>query len=663
MYNRTSKRNLLSVSLTALMVIFLISSSVAYGSNAATVAETEILEDLEAGRISSAAVGISDNGEIIYSSGYGMADQARGLAADSSTLFNIGSVSKIFTAVAVMILVDDGWVELDEPVTKYLPEFVMEDERYHDITVRMLLNHTSGLPGTILANTFGYAYNESTNQVVLEVLARSHLRHNPGEFSVYCNDGFSLAEMIVERMSGQSFMEFLSARVFQPLSLDATDWSIGKRTDGEAALYYAPDTGRPMPREVVSLLGAGGLGSTAIDLVRFAEIFSGLDATILSESSLKEMQAAQPSLMTGMLRGADLSYGLGWDVTNLPRYQSKGIQVLGKSGGTLNYSSMLLTVPAHRVSVAVTQSGLGGDAKGLAIRVLDALLVEKGVFGDEETLGIATKGPESIPSEYAEYGGYYVGGGGELVHVQFDFTEDTVTMLAYVNGVEIPVGLFEYSQGNFCDDYGNTAYFAHIGTNRFLVSEVLESDMIRFEKLDPVAVPKNLEIDMDGRLWVRRNAESFEGVPLSGTHLIQSYTIEVLPGYVYFEGVKRVDSPRFAGMPAKAVRDLKELTLFDMDGEIWVWDADMLYSPAVHVRVLEPAPTTVTIGSNGYSEWLRVGADTVLDCDMPEEGRMIVFSVDGSPIYDSIVDDGEVSVPEASFVELIGKPGDVFYVR
>ncbi len=643
------------------VVALLMGSVVAAGDNAARTAETKVLQEIESGRITSAAVAIMDNGEITYAQGFGIADLERNIYAEASTLFNIGSVSKVFVATAIMILVDEEVIDLDAPVTDYLSDFVMKDPRYRDITVRMLLNHTSGLPGTTGANGFGSAYHEGINQNVLDVLARSHLRHDPGRFAVYCNDGFTLAEMIVERVGGQNYIDFLSERVFEPLSLEDTDRSVGDRMDKNVARNYSPDN-RLLPLEVVSFLGAGGLSSTAIDLVKFAEFLSVADVGILSDSALEEMKKAQPPNAADILGDAGVAYGLGWDLTSLPRYKLQGIQVLGKSGATPNYSSMLLTVPAFRLSVAVVEVGLEGDAESLAFDILDALLKDKGLL-DEETPGIDFVEFESIPQRYEAYSGYYVADGGTLCNVQFDFTEDVVRFLVYIDGEEIEAASLKYSGGWFYYPNGGSTRFQTIGGTSYYIVHWLGSEEIQMERLDRITDPEILEVDMGERLWVRRNVKHYEGIPLVGTHLIQSNTIAALPGYVHFGGIKRVESPRFAGMPAEVIRDLRELTLIEVDGEMWAWDSDMLYSPAESVRQFEPPDTRVTIESSGYSEWLKVVDDTTVSFDVPVEGRVIVFSPDGLYMYDSIMDEGGVSLLGGSLVQLVGKPGDVFTVR
>ena len=165
-------------------------------------ARAEVWKGINAGKTSSASVAIMDGGEIVYSEGFGMADRENSIPVTPETAFNVGSVSKTFCATAVMLLVDDGILGLDNPVVQYLPEFEMADARHKDITVRMLLDHSSGLPGTTCANNFGYEYNDEVYDDVLANLARSHLKAAPGETAPYCNDGFTLAEMLVSEVSG-----------------------------------------------------------------------------------------------------------------------------------------------------------------------------------------------------------------------------------------------------------------------------------------------------------------------------------------------------------------------------------------------------------------------------------------------------------------------------
>jgi len=311
---------------------------------AMSTARSEIWQAINSGKCGSATAAIMVNGRVIYAEGFGMADREKGIPVQKATLFNIDYISKVYAATALMLLVDECKFSLDTPVTDYLPEFRMADDRYKKITVRMLLNHVSGIPGTEGSNSFGFKYHDNFNQETINTLARAHLKHAPGAMAVNCNDGFTLAEIIVERVSGRKYMDFLGERIFKRLGLKNTGMGVGAIRGKRVASYYDAGTGKMHPPESLSVLGAGGLSSTAVEVCRFADAFSK-ENKLLKKASLAEMKKAQPSWCWGKLRNPALSFGLGWDMTGLPRYDAAGIPVLGKSGGTGNYSSMVYTVP------------------------------------------------------------------------------------------------------------------------------------------------------------------------------------------------------------------------------------------------------------------------------------------------------------------------------
>ena len=145
------------------------------------------------------------------------------LGAVGGGLYGIGSVSKMYTTAAVMKLVEAGKVKLDSPVTAYLKDFKMADSRYTKITVRMLLNHSSGLMGTSSTNAF--LFNDDDQQAtdeLLERLSTQKLKAAPGAFSAYCNDGFTLAQLVVEAVSGKDFMDYVRSALLTPVGLANT---------------------------------------------------------------------------------------------------------------------------------------------------------------------------------------------------------------------------------------------------------------------------------------------------------------------------------------------------------------------------------------------------------------------------------------------------------
>jgi CubicO group peptidase (beta-lactamase class C family) len=631
--------------------------------SAITTARSEIWQAINSGRCGSATAAIAVDGKVVYAEGFGMANREKSIPVDRATLFNIGSISKVYVATAIMLLVDDGKVSLDKPVRDYLPEFRMADNRYKKITVRMILNHVSGIPGTEGSNSFGFEYDGKVKEETINTLARAHLKHAPGAMAVYCNDGFTLAEMIVERVSGKTYINFLNERIFTPLGLKDTGMGVGEIKGKPIALYYDPRTGKVHPPEALSVLGAGGLSSTAEDLCRFVDTFSAANR-LLEKASLDEMKKAQPSLFRSKLRNPTISFGLGWDLTGLPRYDAAGVQILGKSGGTGNYSSMVFTVPDKRISVAVIASGAESGAMKMALDILDAVLVEKKLISKEEKAVLVPPEPQRLPEDHASFSGFYAGQTG-LGQVVFDTERNIATLYSFKEQEKTPAITLTYNNGYYHDAKGNRFYFTNIGGEGYLVNcpSMVKVDTIMMQKVKAIEKPRNLRINMDGKVWLRRNVSPFESVMAVESHFAKSLLYKDLPGYVVFQGVKRIDSPEFAGMPFDSIRDQTELTLFEKSGVTWAWVSDLLYSPAESAVPLKPGETSVKIGAHGYNEWLATKEGMVLSFAKPERGRIIIFSSDDNATYDSALDAGEVYVTKGSYIEYAGFAGDVFTVR
>ncbi len=344
-------------------------------------------------------------------------------------LYGIGSVSKVFTAAAVMKLVDEGKIDLDSPITKYISGFSMKDPRYAYITPRMLLNHSAGLMGMTDTNTMLYGDNDTYNHDnFLTMLRIQHLKHNPGELSVYSNDSFTLAEILVEKVSGMSFTEFLEKNFFGPMDLENIKTP---QSDFDrqllAPVYF---NGKEMKAENTNLIGSGGLYSSMEDLCRFGEVFmSSADGDILSKTATNEMAKLQhKKSMVGAEADTTLRYGLGWDsVENYP-FNTLGIKALSKGGSTVGYHTNLTVVPEYNLSVAVSSSGSAGEEEIIAQEIILAVLQEEGLI-DPVSLELpeydTTK--TEIPQNIKEYAGMYdMGKMGGPISVAF--TKDTMVL-------------------------------------------------------------------------------------------------------------------------------------------------------------------------------------------------------------------------------------------
>src|SRR5688500_3043440 len=171
------------------------------------------------------AAGVSRNGDLVFQNGYGMANLEHDIPITPATIFHVASVSKQFTAAAVMLLAQDGRLSLDDDIRKHLPEL---PDYGHRITIRHLLTHTSGLRDQweLLFMARGrFEENRITNADVLEIVARQKsLNFVPGTEWVYSNTGYTLAGIIVQRVSGKSLRDFAEERIFRPLGMTQTQF-------------------------------------------------------------------------------------------------------------------------------------------------------------------------------------------------------------------------------------------------------------------------------------------------------------------------------------------------------------------------------------------------------------------------------------------------------
>ena len=318
------------------------------------------------------------------------------------TLLCIGSVSKMFATTAVMQLVDDGKVELDAPVSDYIPEFRMADERYKDITVRMLMNHTSGLMGTTSGDFMLFDDRDTaSHDGFLEELSTQRLKTFPGDYGAYCNDGFELLELIVERVSGESFTDYIEKNISKPMGMQQTGTPWNAFRTAEMVETFTDGNVR-IAQDYCMDIGSGGIMSTAAELCSFGSGFFRGDNRLLSEKSKKEMSE------TKVTDKYEDGFGLGWDQVDYHDYQAAGVKVISKGGDVVNQHAELIVAPDEEISVSVLSSG-GSSAYNslLAQALMDIALEEKGIKVEHkapdklETL-------DKVPDKYLSYEDLYI---------------------------------------------------------------------------------------------------------------------------------------------------------------------------------------------------------------------------------------------------------------
>jgi CubicO group peptidase (beta-lactamase class C family) len=313
------------------------------------------------------ALGVAQDGKVLYARGYGMSNLEYSVPITPATIFEAGSVSKQFTTGAIQILARQGKLSLDDDIRKFLPEVPNFGPK---ITIRHLLSHTSGLRDqwellTVVGRPPGSAVH--TLDEILDLVSRQkELNFPPGEEYLYSNTGFALLAWIVRRASGTSLAEFSAKEIFQPLGMTSTQWrdDYTRIVKGRATAYSADAQGNyhaNMP--FTNVYGNGGLLTTIGDLLIWNENFE--NPRVIGREYLDQMQTR--SKLNG---GSPITYGLGLDVT-----EYKGVREVSHSGSTAGYRAFLARYPDQHLSIALL-CNLGINNSGALVHQVAEIFLE-----------------------------------------------------------------------------------------------------------------------------------------------------------------------------------------------------------------------------------------------------------------------------------------------
>jgi len=355
------------------------------------------------------AVGVGVNGTPVLERAYGMADLEHDVPNTPQTIFEAGSVSKQFTAAAVLLLAREGKLSIDDPVRTYVPEV---PDYGVPLTIRHMLTHTSGLRdwGEVAAVAgWPRGTRAHTHAHVLDIVSRQKaLNFTPGTHWSYSNTGYNLAAVIVSRVSGQSFADFSRDRIFAPLGMTQTSWRDDyTRIVKRRAIAYDQGTDgyhEEMPFENVH--GNGGLLTTVGDLLRWNENF--VTPTVGDAAFVREEQT--PGHFTDG-RAHDYAFGL-----YVRTY--RGVDEVSHSGSTAGYRAFLVRYPDQHVSVAVLCNAGNANPTQYAHAVADAYLGDALPRAQPSESGSrATPAPPFHPSavDLASYPGRYTSDEAETV--------------------------------------------------------------------------------------------------------------------------------------------------------------------------------------------------------------------------------------------------------
>lgn len=314
-----------------------------------------------------ASVMVVQNGKVLAAKSYGLADLERKIPSAPNVNYRLASVSKQFTAMAIMILADAGTLSVDDPITKFFPEFPEYGRR---IKVRHLLNHTSGLiayediipPGTTLP---------VLDINVLRLLeTQDHTYFPPGSEFRYSNTGFAFLALIVEKVSGQTYSAFLRDHIFTPLGMDGTlAYEQGISTVSHRAFGYTAQNDGSWSKTDQSLtssvLGDGGIYSSINDLFKWGQAL--YTTKLVSKKMLEE--AFTPGENT--LHDNNLRYGFGWFIS-----EYRGLRKIWHYGSSIGFSTRLERFPDKHFTVIVLANRNEAPLSNIPEKIADMFLFD-----------------------------------------------------------------------------------------------------------------------------------------------------------------------------------------------------------------------------------------------------------------------------------------------
>ncbi len=330
--------------------------------------------------VPSASVAIVQHGQIVYTHAYGKAKLDPPLPAEPAMRYSVGSISKQFTASALLLLEQQGKLSIDDPVSKYIPDLT----RANEVTIRMLLSHTAGYQDFWPEDYLMPPMRESTTaQHILDVWAKKPLDFDPGTKWQYSNTNYVIAGLIVEKVSGVPLMKFLQANIFKPLDMEAVWNSDAEKlgdTDASGYIRYALGPLRPAPKEGKGwMFAAGELAMPAYDLAQWD--ISVMNRSLLAPKSYDELFAS-----VRLKDGTDTHYALGLSVRT-----ALGRTFYEHSGEVSGFVSENVVFPDDKAAIVVLTNQDAARAASIIGRGLAPIV-----------LGVDTQAPSEAEKQALE---------------------------------------------------------------------------------------------------------------------------------------------------------------------------------------------------------------------------------------------------------------------
>ena len=290
-------------------------------------------------RIPGLTLKVIRNGKMIKTAAYGLANIELNVPTKRETVFEIGSITKQFTAAGILLLAQEGKLSVDDKISMHLKG---TPEAWANVTIRHLLTHTSGIKSYTGLN--GYQlWRHLTQEQFIQSIGKEPMDFKPGDSWNYCNTGFNLLGYIIENVSGKNYWDFMRQRIFQPLGMTATTNRLPSLMIPNRAAGYEQTNHVWMNRDsdLTEVFSAGAIASTVGDLAKWD---AALDGDRLLNAASKEQMWTPVKLNDGKAR----KYGFGWNVDAV-----EGHKNIGHGGSTSGFSASNQRFPDDRLAVII----------------------------------------------------------------------------------------------------------------------------------------------------------------------------------------------------------------------------------------------------------------------------------------------------------------------
>ncbi|HEX2965667.1 MAG TPA: serine hydrolase domain-containing protein [Syntrophorhabdaceae bacterium] len=453
-------------------------------------------------KVTGLSIAVVDDKGVIWADGFGYADKEKNIKATADTIYRAASLSKLFTATAVMQLAEQNRIDIDEPLNTYLPDFSIKS-RFPDksqITPRNLMSHHSGLPYNYYKGIFSKRPESFTG--LLAKIKNEYLAYPPDSVYSYSNLGITILGAMIERISGNTFSKHMDESILHPLGMNNS--SFIRKEEMHVAKGYKE--GRRTEDFEARDLPASGLLSSAMDIGKFMQMF-------LAKGRWGAVQLLKPETISEMLRPQntdvaldnDIYVGLGWALDGMGDLKIEGAGPVAHHGGALPFfNSQLLMLPEERIGVVVlTNSSTRPAVDKVAAEALALTLEARTGIKRKRNAPVYEQRKSVSREEMEAYAGYYATQIGllktypESDSLKVDIFGHPINLIPREDGrLRLQYKLLELipiSLGEILDRVGIGR--TQVGNRDLLTTRSQYLDMVFGEKITPSAIPEP---------WLRR---------------------------------------------------------------------------------------------------------------------------------------------------------------